>query len=138
MARAPGGMGLVGPVNAVGSVARRRQAPGNTDPELEEVAKKWAEQTAEEQGLPIVVSDPSVVHEVAVLLTSGRQPVMSRPPHRIDAPGIEAIPTSDGRLDHDPGKDRSDDGALSGRIEVRPLGFEHAGPPDELIERRGA
>jgi hypothetical protein len=123
-------------VSAARNGARPPKTPSAAEPGA--VAKKWAEQTAEAQGLPLAVLDPSVVQEVAVLLASGRQRQLSRAPDGIDAVRIEPITSSDGRLDHDSRKDGGDDGPLPGRIKVLPLGPQHAGSSDELVERRGA
>jgi len=131
-------LGVVGPVSPTGNGDRRRRAPVATDPELGAVAREWAEQTALAQGFPPVVSDPTVVHEVAILLTSGCHPVMSGAPHGLDTGGIEPIATAQGRLDEDPGQNGDDDRTLSGRIEACPLLSEHPGSSYKSVERRGA
>jgi hypothetical protein len=52
-----------------GSRSRRRPAPGPAHQ-----AWRWAEETAISQGLSPRVSDPGVLHEVAILLGAGREP----------------------------------------------------------------
>ncbi len=135
MARAAGRVGVMGPVSRGG---RRRQAPGRLDPELEEAAKKWADQTSDAQGMPRHVMDETVISEVAVLLASGRVPVSSGPPQRFDPVRIEPVPSSDGGVDHDARKDGGDDGPLARRVKLGPLGAQSPRRTDEAVERRGA
>jgi hypothetical protein len=58
-----------------GSGVGRRGRPSR-DPAADPVhqARLWAEQTAVAQGLPLRVTDPMVIRNVAVLLASGREP----------------------------------------------------------------
>ena len=116
----------------------RHPRPDAPELELAVRAKEWAVDTAKAQGLPPCVEDMSVIGEVAILLASGRAPVRSRPPDWLDAVGIEAIPTPDGRVDDDPGEHGADDGPLASRVEIRPLRPERPRVADEPVERRGA
>ena len=138
LVRATGRLGLVGPVTPSSRSARRRRAPGAPDSELAENARAWAERTADAQGLPMGITDDSVIAEVAVLLASGRQWVLSSAPDRLDAVRVEAVPAPQGRLDDDAREDGGDDGALASGVEVRPLRSEDARASDEAVERRGA
>jgi len=138
MVRSAGGLGGLGPVKPSRRGARRPRRAGATDAGGAVRAKAWAQDTARAQDLPERVEDLSVITEVAVLLAGGRMPVASGPPDRLDAVGIEAIPSPDGPVDDDPGEDCADDGPLARRVQVRPLGPERAGAADEAVERRGA
>jgi hypothetical protein len=138
LARPTGGLGVVGPVSPSNRGARRPRRPGAPEFELVVKAKAWAEETAKDQGLPSRVEDSTVIGEVAILLASGRAPVHSGAPDRLDAAGVESVPAPDGRIDDDAGEHGADDGPLPGRVEVRPLRPERAGVADEPAERRGA
>lgn len=136
--RASGSVGVVEPVTEHRSRGRRLQAGGRPDTELAKKAKVWADRTAVAQGLPATVNDQTIVSEVAVLLASGRVPVRSGPPDRLDALGIEPVPTTDRGMDHDPGQHRRNDRPLAGRVQVRPHRPQHTWLADQTVERRGA
>jgi len=138
LVRTTSGLGLVGPVNPSNRGVGRHRRPDAPEIELAIKAKEWAEDTAKAQGYPSSVEDMSVIAEVAILLASGRAPVRSGPPDRLDAIGIKAVPTPDGRIDDDAGEHGTDDGSLPGRVEVRPLRPERSRVADETVERRGA
>lgn len=118
--------------------ARRRSAPGRPEPELAEIAKAWAESTAQAQGLSECITDEAVIAQVAVLLGSGRQLVSSGAPDRLDAPRVELVSSPEGGRDDDPGENSGDDRSLPGGVEIRPLRSKDTGTPDESVQRRGA
>lgn len=97
----------------------------------DEQVAAWTVASCEAQGLPVAISDPTVVDQVAVLLTgrSGRRPPeragalagRSQPPDRADTVGVEDATSDGGRSDDGVVEHGFDDGALAAEVEVGPV-----------------
>lgn len=101
MARAPGGVGVMGGVSAAD-------------------VRTLVERTCREQGIPIHAASPTVVATVAALLGASPK-VASGSPDRVDASRVETVAVAGSRLDDDVVNDRLDDGALPVEVQGRPL-----------------
>src|SRR5579872_5524090 len=85
LVRAAGCLSVVGPMSPSSPDARGRGGPARLESELADKARAWAETTARAQGLSECITDEAVIAQVAVLLGSGRHPVCSGAPDRLDA-----------------------------------------------------
>ena len=101
----------------------------------QEVVRRWLMDSCAAQGVPVLVSDPRVLSDVAALIggVGGRRPRQaeratasalppSEPPNgldssRVQAPGSVGAWADDSMLEH-----RTDHGVLPVEVEARPLG----------------
>lgn len=93
----------------------------------------WVEASCSAQGVPVKVADAAVVGRVVVLLDGGPPAKRAKPaadgaspselPDDSDSVRVELSGTGCSGLDVDVGDDSSDDGGLSGEVQVLPRGL---------------
>lgn len=97
--------------------------------------RQWLVQSCAAQGVPVVVTDPRVLSEVAVLVTGrgGRRPRQaqrapasgpagSEAPDRLHSVGVQSAGSGGARGDDGVLEDGADDGVLAVEVQARPLG----------------
>jgi hypothetical protein len=90
-------------------MARRPAGSAGTSP-LAELARAWVEASCADQGLPVKLTDPSVLARVATLLGL---PESSGVPDGIKAGRIEPVQPASAGVDDQVVEDGGDDGALA-------------------------
>lgn len=95
----------------------------------------WVAESCADQGLPVKVTDVTVVRRVCVLLggqvggltRAGAErehvsppPARLQPPHDVHAATVDAAGSCLSRLDRDVIDHRGDDGVLSGKVQLLP------------------
>ena len=112
--------GLARPAGGVGAMARLSG----------DALAAFVEASCARHGVPVKVTDPGVVRDVAVLLTGRAGPggvsrTVGRPvsdsPDQIDAVGVESSATVRGGGDDDAVEDGFDDRGLAGEVQLRPV-----------------
>jgi len=93
-------------------------------------ARAWVDRTCAAQGVAAQVTDPGTVAAVATLLGAPLDP-----PHRIEAPLIEAVQSAHGAVDADVGQDGGNDGVLPRQRQGRPGGAKRSRSVRELVKR---
>ena len=102
------------PANVVDAVGRLRRGRGPID--LVDEARRWAERTCGEQGLPVTITDAVTVARVAAVLRE-----VSDAPDRLHARRVKAVEAANRGPDDHAVQDSGDDGSALVEVEVGPL-----------------